>query len=120
MRRSLLHSTPPYEVEAALKRLGWDLRTARLAPKKLPSLRQRNGWASVVRSWLMPRGASHRPVSRFMRVSNSPMALRDALHLWLPRVPEAYVHITCPKTQAVTFRRVAFIRAIGQFRRDEL
>lgn len=30
MRRSPLHTTPPYEVEAALKRLGADLRTARL------------------------------------------------------------------------------------------
>lgn len=33
MRRSSLHSTPPYEVEAALKRLGSDLRTARLRRK---------------------------------------------------------------------------------------
>jgi len=30
MRRGHLLSTPPYEVEAALKRLGADLRTARL------------------------------------------------------------------------------------------
>lgn len=33
MRRSPLHTTPPYEVETALKRLGADLRTARLRRK---------------------------------------------------------------------------------------
>jgi transcriptional regulator with XRE-family HTH domain len=33
MRRSPLHTTPPYEVDAALKRLGADLRTARLRRK---------------------------------------------------------------------------------------
>lgn len=33
MRRSPLHTTPPYEAETALKRLGADLRTARLRRK---------------------------------------------------------------------------------------